>query len=154
MRNITLLSVLVEIISCKQVKERLNVTEIVDGMEVTRGYVVLATDSVFHVDQRKFIVKSREYFNDKGEVTHAVIRSTLGYSDWPKKAFAPIAHFLEDNQMQSTVKTYLMDSQRLVINADTALVRQIDIKVKVIYYNLKRDNYAQGPRYIHYISYR
>lgn len=154
MRYINLFSVLVLIISCKQAKVRLNVTEIVDGMEVTRGYVVLATDSVFHVDQRKFIIKSREYFNDKGEVTHAVIWSELGYSDWPKKAFAPITHFLEDNQMQPTISSYLINSQRLVINADTTLVRKMDSKEKVIYYNLNRDNHAQGPRHIHYICYR
>jgi hypothetical protein len=153
-KNRSLLLVFIVLISCKQAKHKLVVKEIANAMDITKGWALLTTDSVFHLGPEKYLIRTMEFFDDKGEVTHVMTWDALGYVDWHKKDFDSMTQFLEEHDMKPEVSAYLLDNERLVVNADTVLIKQINTKDKIIYYHLKSDWNLRGPRRLHRISYQ
>ncbi len=154
MRNMILLFVISFMANYNLSNKKIQVVERTEAMLINKGYVVLNSDSVFEFQNKKYLIKTREFFDENGELNHAMLWSEMGYEDWPKKNMAKIKHFLDDYGFSHFINAWLIDNQHIKINSNTGLIRGIDEKRRIIYYNIDRDKNPNKIVYLHRIIYK
>jgi hypothetical protein len=99
----------------------------------------VSTDSIFEFNSKKYIIKTREFFDENVEISHAALWSKMGYEDWTKKSMSKITDFLNDYDFSRFIIASLIDNKHIKINSDTGWIQGIDKTRKIIYYNINSD---------------
>lgn len=154
MRNMILLFVVSFIVNCNLSNKKVRVVERTNAMQLYRGFAVVSTDSIFEFNGKKYVIKTREFFDEKGEISDVKLWSEMGYENWPKKNMLEIKHFLDDYDLSRFINVSLIDNQHIKINSNTGLIRGIDEKRRIIYYNIDRDKNPNKIVYLHRIIYK
>jgi hypothetical protein len=103
---------------------------------------------------RKYLIKTREFFDENVELNHAMLRSEMGYEDWPKKNMTKIRHFLDDDDFSRFINAWLIDNKHLKINSNIGLIKGIGERRKTIYYTIDVDKNPNKIVYLHRIIYK
>lgn len=154
MRNMILLFVFSFIVNCNPSNKKVRVVERANAMQLYRGFAVVSTDSIFEFSGKTYVIKTREFFDENGEISDAKLWSEMGYENWPKKNMLEIKHFLDDYDFSHFINLSLIDNQHIKINSDTGLIQGIDKSRKMIYYSLNSDKNPNKLIYLHRIIYK
>lgn len=154
MRNIILLFAIGFMANYNLSNKKVQVIERINAMRLYKGFAVVSTDSIFEFNGKKYIIKTREFFDGNGEISDAKLWSEMGYEDWPKKNMLEIKHFLDDYGFSRFINVSLIDNQHIKINSYIGLIKRIDEKRKIIYYNISSDKKPNSLFDLHMIIYK
>jgi hypothetical protein len=154
MRTIILLFIISFLTNPNPNDKKIQVIERTEAILVNKGYVVLSSDSVFEFNNKKYLIKAREFFNENKEISHAVIWSEMGYEDWPKENMLKTKHFLDDYGFSRSIEASFVDNKHIKINSTIGLIKGIDKRRRIIYYSLRSDKNVHSIIYLHRLIYK
>jgi hypothetical protein len=126
------------IFSCAETK--IKIIERGSAMLVEPGYYLSESDSTFMLKGHKYLIKTREYFDDNGEITHVSIWKSEGYLDFYKKEFTKLKNFLTEHNFSNITDASIIDDKHIIINSKTIEIITIDKGQNQIYYKVKGEN--------------
>ena len=155
MKNLLVATAIMMVLgSCSQPKRKLAVVEVDDGMKIVTGDALLNTDKVFKLDSQTYVIRTRDFFDVQGEMTHAMTWDAIGYVNWARKDIKDVKLFSKEHEMLPKAEAYIIKDNHLLINGDTIMIRRIDLKGEIIYYMTANDLRRQGPQHLHRLIFK
>jgi hypothetical protein len=115
-------------------KAQVKVVERGEAMQIVPGYSILESYSLFEFRKHKYLIVTKEFFDDHEEIRRVSILKSEGYVEFSKDEFGKLNHFLEIHGFSKNIKATLVDDHHLIINKEKFLVERIDKKQKRIFY--------------------
>ncbi|MBB6273340.1 hypothetical protein HDF26_003800 [Pedobacter cryoconitis] len=115
--------------------ERVKVVQRASAVLVGPGYYVAETDSTFEFKKHKYLIKTREFFDQNGEITDVAILKSEGYLEFSKAEFNKLKNFLKIHSFSKTIAADIIDHHYVEINAKRFLIEGVDKKRKIIFYS-------------------
>lgn len=124
---------------------KINVAERQTAMCIAPGYVVGDQDSVFYFNKRKYVILSREFFGEDGNITSGLLRKDMGYLEFTGQEIQ--SNNYED--FSKFINAAQLNAKQVKINSSVFVVSRIDKKNKKIYYKSQKQ-----PQYLYCLIYR
>lgn len=115
------------------------------AMNITAGYTVSDGDSVFYFNKKKYVMLSREFFEEDGNIKKALLRRDLGYLELSRQDIISD----KNSDFSRSIEAMIIDNNQVKVNSEVFLIARIDKKHKKLYYTLKRQ-----PQYLNCLVYR
>nr|WP_067058032.1 hypothetical protein [Mucilaginibacter sp. L294] len=123
-----------------QTDKQLNVATRTMARRIYPGFTLKSEDSILVYKGNRYLIWTKEYFDEKGEIKRAIINQDIDYMDWSRKEMLKYKNFFEENGLAQFMQTTLLNYTRLKINNKTVRIKSIDRSKKEIFYSVKGEN--------------
>lgn len=121
-------------------EKQIKVIERTSAMLVEPGYYIGENDSTFEFMNHRYLIKTREFFDDDEMINRVAILKSEGYLEFSKAEFGKLKNFLDDHEFNKTLKTYIIDDDHISVNTKSFIIKEIDRKRKMIFYSSSSGN--------------
>jgi hypothetical protein len=139
--------------ACKIGSEKIHVVERTIGVP-TQYFSPADYDSTFVFADQEYLIRSKEFFNEDGRITHVLEWGGVGYTDWTSQMIAETKDFFDDDGYSKTIAAYKLDNHRILVNSDTGEIKGVDSVRRLIYYTVKPKKELTQVRHLNRLSYK
>ena len=116
--------------------DQIKVVERMSAILIEPGYYLSENDSSFEFKNHRYLVKTKEFFDQNGLITRVAIRKSEGYLEFSKVEFSKLKDFLYDHGFSKSLKANIIDEHSIKLNTKSFDVQYIDRQEKKIFYTL------------------
>jgi len=114
--------------------KQVHVVERVSAMLIEPGYYIGENDSIFNFMNHKYLIKTREFFDNDEIISHVAILKSEGYLEFSKAEFSKLKNFLDGHGFSEAIEANIVDKRHLDVNKKRFLIRGVDRNRRRIYY--------------------
>jgi hypothetical protein len=119
------------------VSKKINVVDRAMGVRVHPGYYLRYDDTTFLFEGNKYLIHSKELFDENGEITCAIIDGDIAYIIWPRSEIYKLKDFFVAYDLDRFIKAEILDDKHIKVNSDVGRIKKIDKRLKQIFYVFK-----------------
>jgi len=138
---------------CKFGSEKLHIIERTIGVS-TQYFAPADYDSTFVFADQKYLIRSKEFFNEDGRVTHVLEWGGVGYTDWTSQMIDETNDFFSGDGYSKTITAYRLNNLQILVNSDTGEIKGVDGVRRLIYYTLKPGEKHNRIMHLYRLSYK
>lgn len=121
-------------------EKQIRVVERASAMLIEPGYYIAESDTTFEFMNRRYVIKTREFFNVDEIINRVAILKPLGYLEFSEGEIISSKKFLDNFGFSRTIKAHIIDDDHISVNKKPFVVKRIDRKRKRIFYSPSRKN--------------
>jgi hypothetical protein len=107
------------------------------NVKIDPGFALKDDDTTLVFKHVKYLMQTKEVFDQNGEISSAIIEGDVGYSIYSRKEIYKFKDFLDEYQLYRFVKVCIIDNYHIKLNNEIVTTKEIISKKKEIFYTLK-----------------
>jgi hypothetical protein len=152
--KMTILTLLISgLFGCKFGSEKIHVIERTVG--ISTQYISPADyDSTFVFANQEYLIRSKEFFDQDGRISHVLEWGGVGYTNWTSQMINETNDLFGDDGYSKTIAAYKLNNHQILVNSDTGEIKRVDSVRRLIYYTLKSKKSKSRLEYLNRLSYK
>ncbi|MFA6247237.1 MAG: hypothetical protein WC615_09865 [Mucilaginibacter sp.] len=119
-----------------QTDKQLNVATRTMARRIYPGFALKSEDSILVYKGNRYLIWTKEYFNENGEIKRAIVNHDIDYMDWSREEMLKDKFFFKNYELDPFINVIILNNNQLKINTAQAHIDFIHNPKKKIWYSI------------------